>query len=118
MTPHGPKPRSNKLGGVAGLRTTHTGSLPRPAGLVALLDAHDQGEATPDLDERVRAAVADVMARQAGLGLDLVNDGEAGKVGYATYVRERLTGFGGESTFSGRGRADLEDHPDFAARWA
>ncbi|HXM57728.1 MAG TPA: cobalamin-independent methionine synthase II family protein [Candidatus Dormibacteraeota bacterium] len=100
------------------IRTTHTGSLPRPAELVALLDAHDRGGAAPELAARISAVVQEVVARQAGLGLDLVNDGEAGKVGYSIYVKERLTGFDGESAYSGRGRADLDDHPDFAARWA
>jgi 5-methyltetrahydropteroyltriglutamate--homocysteine methyltransferase len=100
------------------IRTTHTGSLPRPDGLAALLTAHDRGEAAPELPARVRAAVADVVRQQADAGIDLVNDGEMGKIGYSTYVKERLTGFGGESRWSGRRRRELEDHPDWAERWS
>src|SRR6266511_5968594 len=101
-----------------GIRTTHTGSLPRPTDLARLLDARDRGEHVPELDERVRSAVAEMVARQAEVGLDVVNDGEMGKAGYSIYVKERLTGFGGESDWSTRRRPELEDHPDFAERWA
>jgi 5-methyltetrahydropteroyltriglutamate--homocysteine methyltransferase len=64
--------------------TTHTGSLPRPAGL----DRHNPAA--------VRAAVAETVGRQREAGVDIVNDGEASKAGYSTYVTERLSGFGGE----------------------
>jgi 5-methyltetrahydropteroyltriglutamate--homocysteine methyltransferase len=103
---------------MATIRTTHTGSLPRPGDLGRLLVAHDQGGDVPDLEARVRDAVVDVVARQAEVGLDLVNDGEMGKIGYSTYVNERLTGFDGESEWSRRSRADVDDHPDFTERWA
>jgi 5-methyltetrahydropteroyltriglutamate--homocysteine methyltransferase len=87
--------------------TTHTGSLPRPAGLAA--DAPG-----PD----VAKAVAEVVQRQLSAGLDVINDGEAGKPSYATYVLDRLSGFGGESDtpFLGRGRADLADFPAYLDR--
>jgi 5-methyltetrahydropteroyltriglutamate--homocysteine methyltransferase len=81
--------------------TTHTGSLPRPPALRELLTRLDAGE-RPDADEferRVRDAVDDAVARQVSAGIDVVNDGEMGKVSYATYVTERLSGFGGEGTF-------------------
>jgi 5-methyltetrahydropteroyltriglutamate--homocysteine methyltransferase len=87
--------------------TTHTGSLPRPAGL------------TPDTpDAEVARAVAEVVRHQLAAGLDVINDGEAGKPSYATYVVERLSGFGGETDtpFLGRGRADLADFPGFRDR--
>lgn len=100
------------------IRTTHTGSLPRPADLAAMLTAHDRGEATPELAARVRTAVTDVVRQQAGTGIDVVNDGEMGKIGYGTYVKERLTGFDGESQWATRRRPELEDHPDWAERWA
>ncbi len=96
--------------------TTHTGSLPRPAGLLEMLDALDAGTA-PDpaaFAGRVRRAVADVVRQQVDAGVDIVNDGEQGKVGYSTYVRQRLTGFEGESTV--RGRPDWADFPEAAAR--
>jgi hypothetical protein len=68
--------------------TTHTGSLPRPAGLSLTGPERDAGQ----LAEAVRS----VVKSQIDAGVDVVNDGEASKVGYSTYVTERLTGFGGE----------------------
>jgi 5-methyltetrahydropteroyltriglutamate--homocysteine methyltransferase len=68
--------------------TTHTGSLPRPAGLALTGPERDAAQ--------VSGAVQSVVASQVEAGVDVVNDGEASKVGYSTYVTERLTGFGGE----------------------
>jgi len=96
--------------------TTHTGSLPRPWDLVGTLEAFDAGT-LPDraaFDARVRQAVADVVRKQAAAGVDLVNDGEQGKVGYSTYVRHRLTGFEGSSVVAQR--ADWADFPEALAR--
>ena len=96
--------------------TTHTGSLPRSPDLTAMLEALDAGTA-PDpaaFDARVRRAVADVVRMQVEAGVDVVNDGEQGKVGYSTYVRHRLTGFGGKSAVPAR--ADWADFPEAAAR--
>jgi len=96
--------------------TTHTGSLPRPMDLAATLQALDAGT-TPDLitfHDRVRRAVADVVRKQAEAGVDVLNDGEQGKVGYSTYVRHRLTGFDGTSEV--RVRSDWADFPEAAAR--
>ena len=79
--------------------TTHTGSLPRPAELRALLTAQEAGT-PPDravLDDAVRTAVGQVVKQQVAAGLDVVNDGEQGKPGYATYIKDRVTGFGGQS---------------------
>ena len=77
--------------------TTHTGSLPRPPDLDAMIadreDGKDVDQAT--FDERVRLAVADVVASQLAAGVAVVGDGEMGKSGYSTYVKDRLTGFGG-----------------------
>src|SRR3954452_24197859 len=71
--------------------TTHTGSLPRPPELLDALQRRDRGEADDGgLDARVRDAVADVVRRQAEAGVAVVNDGEACKIGYSTYVTERL----------------------------
>jgi 5-methyltetrahydropteroyltriglutamate--homocysteine methyltransferase len=98
--------------------TTHTGSLPRPWDLVTMLEALDAGtppEAEP-FDARVRQAVADTVRKQVAAGVDIVNDGEQGKVGYSTYVRHRLTGFEGSSVV--RQRADWADFPEAAARQA
>src|SRR6266852_2203934 len=96
--------------------TTHTGSLPRPMDLTATLEAMDAGtapEATA-FDARVRRAVTEVVRQQVEAGVDIVNDGEQGKVGYSTYVRHRLTGFGGQGSIPVR--ADWADFPEAAAR--
>ena len=96
--------------------TTHTGSLPRPPELLAALQRRDRGEADVEgLDEQIRAAVADVVRRQAEAGVGVVNDGEEGKIGYATYVKERLDGFGGEAGMAGL-PADMAEFPDYMRR--
>ena len=96
--------------------TTHTGSLPRPPELLDALQCRDRGEGDGErLDEQVRAAVADVVRRQANAGVSVVNDGEAGKIGYATYVKERLDGFGGEAGMAGL-LADMAEFPDYMRR--
>lgn len=100
------------------IRTTHTGSLPRPAELRDLLVAREQGSGVPSLPAAVAAAVDDAVERQVQIGLDLVNDGEMGKVGFAMYVKDRLTGFHGQSQWVGSRRPEIEEHPDFAERWA
>ena len=78
--------------------TTHVGSLPRPQALVELLVRKDHGETYDHTDfaRRVHQAVADIVAHQVAVGIDVVSDGEASKVGYATYIKDRLTGFGGQ----------------------
>jgi 5-methyltetrahydropteroyltriglutamate--homocysteine methyltransferase len=79
--------------------TTHTGSLPRPERLVQLMFAKEEGRPVdPDrLAEQVRDAVANVVRRQREVGVDVPSDGEQSKPGYATYVKDRLTGFEGDS---------------------
>ena len=96
--------------------TTHTGSLPRPADLAAMLEALDTGAPldAAAFQARVRRAVADIVRKQLDAGVDIVSDGEQGKVGYSTYVRHRLTGFGGHSAVPRR--ADWADFPEAAAR--
>src|ERR1700686_4891207 len=92
--------------------TTHTGSLPRPADLIRIMYAKEEGvpvEAAA-LAGQVRAAVADVVQKQVAAGIDLVNDGEMSKPSYATYVKDRLNGFGGTgNTFVYQ---DLSDFPN------
>lgn len=77
--------------------TTHTGSLPRPADLDQLIADREQGKDVDSagFEKRVSQAVADVVASQLAAGVTVVSDGEMGKVGYSTYVKDRLTGFGG-----------------------
>jgi 5-methyltetrahydropteroyltriglutamate--homocysteine methyltransferase len=96
--------------------TTHTGSLPRPPELLEALRRRDRGEGDGDgLDAQVRDAVADVVRRQADAGVTVVNDGEASKIGYATYVKERLDGFGGEGGLAGV-PSDMAEFPEYMQR--
>ena len=80
--------------------TTHVGSLPRPDDLKEMMWAREDGTAvdTTALEERVRGAVDEVVAKQTKAGIDIVNDGEWGKPSYATYIKDRLNGFGGTAT--------------------
>ncbi|MBV8713818.1 MAG: cobalamin-independent methionine synthase II family protein [Chloroflexi bacterium] len=73
--------------------TTHTGSLPRPKDLTELLQAREDGQTPPNLDQRIAEAVREVVDRQVQAGVTMVNDGEMSKIGYSTYVTNRLTGF-------------------------
>ena len=94
------------------IRCTHTGSLPRPDDLVQIMWAVGDGipvDATA-LESRVESAVNEVVRRQVAAGVSLVNDGEMSKPSYATYVKDRLSGFDGESTSSYH-FADLVDFP-------
>ena len=97
--------------------TTHTGSLPRPPDLVEMLRRGEAGEPVDGaaFGRRVRAAVADVVRAQAAAGLDVVNDGEQGKPGYATYIKDRVTGFGGQSRVT-TVWAEGRDFPEYVAR--
>ena len=91
--------------------TTHTGSLPRPDDLIRMMYAKEEGVPVDPaaLGVRVRSAVAEIVQQQADAGIDLVNDGELSKPSYATYVKDRLAGFGGTgNTFVYQ---DLDDFP-------
>lgn len=98
------------------IQTTHVGSLPRPDDLVTLILARDTGEAVDParLARRTREAVADVVARQIAAGIDIVSDGEMGKVSYVNYVKHRLAGFGAPAPLDWD-PADLVDHPEYKA---
>jgi 5-methyltetrahydropteroyltriglutamate--homocysteine methyltransferase len=95
--------------------TTHTGSLPRPKPLAELLMAKDRGDAydAAALAEAVRAAVRDVVRRQAEAGIDIVDDGEMSKPGYSTYIADRLTGFAGHAPR--KPPLDTAAYPEFSA---
>ena len=99
------------------IATTHTGSLPRPADLDDMLVDEAAGKQVPGVEERARGAIFEVVRVQDEAGVDLLNDGEQGKPGYATYIRQRLSGFDGEADTYAPRRPELEEHPDFAARW-
>jgi len=96
--------------------TTHTGSLPRPDDLIQMMFAKEEGVPIDRaaLDARIASAVGEVVDKQISAGIDVVNDGEMSKPSYATYVKDRLAGFGGEShplTYQ-----DLVEFPEMAAR--
>ncbi len=99
--------------------TTHVGSLPRPQDVVDVVFADDRGEhVDPDRFEQVvRDAVADRVRHQVEAGIDVVSDGEMSKIGYATYIRHRLSGF--EVGDVPRATpADLDAYPVFRDRLA
>ena len=77
--------------------TTHTGSLPRPDDLVRIMYAREEGVPVERdaLERRIALAVEEVVRKQAEAGIDVVNDGEMSKPSYATYIKDRLAGFGG-----------------------
>jgi 5-methyltetrahydropteroyltriglutamate--homocysteine methyltransferase len=96
--------------------TTHTGSLPRPDDLIRMMYAKEEGVPVDPqaLATRVRAAVAEIVRKQADAGVDLINDGELSKPSYATYIKDRLNGFGGTgNTFVYQ---DLADFPRLEKR--
>ena len=94
------------------------GSLPRPVSVIELLLRKENGEDYDRLafESTIKTGVADVVQSQKDIGLDLVSDGEIGKIGYSTYVKDRLTGFGGE--YTPKPNCDLADHPQFRQRMA
>ena len=98
------------------IKTTHVGSLPRGPELVPLLLARDKGEAydAAEFDRVVQAAVDEAVRRQVDAGVSIVSDGELGKVGYSTYVIERLSGFGGHTPR--KPAQDLAQVPELAKK--
>ena len=98
--------------------TTHVGSLPRSKQVTDLVFAKEAGVPIEEagFNEIISAAVNDIVARQKAAGIDLPSDGEMSKISYATYIKDRLTGFDGDS--SRRPPADLELFPNFLKRQA
>jgi 5-methyltetrahydropteroyltriglutamate--homocysteine methyltransferase len=100
------------------IKTTHVGSLPRTQDVVDFIFARenetpfDQGE----FDACMTAAVSDTVRKQVDAGVDIVSDGETSKISYATYVKDRYTGFGGDSPRNAP--ADLKMFPGFLKRLA
>ena len=101
--------------------TTHSGSLPRPAELLPLVLAQEAGQGGDDAqyEGAVRAAVKETVRKQLDTGVDVINDGEMSKPSYATYVKDRLTGFGGEGSIEevASSVTGLDEFPDFAEHW-
>ncbi len=98
--------------------TTHVGSLPRGADVADLLFAQERSETidAARFDAVMTAAVADTVARQVAARIDLVSDGEMAKISYATYIKDRISGFDGDSPRTPP--ADLEEYPGFLERQA
>ena len=96
--------------------TTHVGSLPRSAAVTDLVFALERGDPVDAaaFDTVIGAAVDAAVARQRAVGIDLVSDGEMSKISYATYIKDRITGFDGDSPRTPP--ADLEDFPGFLER--
>ena len=96
--------------------TTHVGSLPRSAAVTDLIFAQERGEAVDpaQFNHVVGDAVSMAVARQVAAGIDFVSDGEMSKISYATYIKDRITGFEGDSPRTPP--ADLELFPTFLAR--
>jgi 5-methyltetrahydropteroyltriglutamate--homocysteine methyltransferase len=99
--------------------TTHTGSLPRPPELIELIRARELGENVDEakFEQTVRDAVKLTVQKQVDAGVDSVSDGEEGKPVYATYVKDRLTGFNGPSqTLIPPTVGEGADFPEFQER--
>jgi 5-methyltetrahydropteroyltriglutamate--homocysteine methyltransferase len=99
--------------------TTHTGSLARPPDLLQMLLAREEGQPVDSsiFGATVRRAVTETVQRQVETGLDIVNDGEQSKISFATYVRERLHGFGGADEPRPTS-LEAREFPEYAARRA
>lgn len=97
---------------------THVGSLPRPQDVVDFLFARERGEDYDPaaFDACMAAAVMENVRRQKEAGIDIVSDGECSKISYATYVKDRYTGFSGDSPRNAP--ADLKMFPTFLDRLA
>lgn len=100
--------------------TTHTGSLPRPAELLAMLQRRESGEILDGETSavRIKSAVAEIVRNQVDAGIDIVNDGEMGKPSYSTYVKDRLSGFEGSEKSQSLRATDLAEFRNFARRGA
>jgi 5-methyltetrahydropteroyltriglutamate--homocysteine methyltransferase len=100
--------------------TTHSGSLPRTPELIPLIVARETGEPVDEarIAQEARAAVAQVVRQQADAGVDVLGDGEVSKPSYATYVRDRLTGMGGEGSLEATVSllGDMSEYADFLVK--
>ena len=100
------------------IKTTHVGSLPRSNELSDLLFKKDKKEKIDisNFDEIVKRDVKKIVEKQINLGIDFISDGEMSKISYATYVKDRIDGFSGES--ERKAPQDLDDFPSFKERIA
>jgi 5-methyltetrahydropteroyltriglutamate--homocysteine methyltransferase len=100
------------------IQTTHVGSLPRSQEVVDFIFARERGERYDPaaFDACMTAAVDETVKKQTSAGIDIVSDGETSKISYATYVKDRYTGFSGDSPRNAP--ADLKMFPSFLKRIA
>ena len=100
------------------IKTTHTGSLPRTQEVVDMIFARENGESYDQaaFDAVMTKACAETVKKQAEVGVGIVSDGETSKISYATYVKDRYTGFSGDSPRNAPG--DLKLFPSFLKRLA
>ena len=93
--------------------TTHVGSLPRSQELSELIFSKDNKEIFDELNFNlvVKKNVENVVKKQLDIGLDIISDGEMSKISYATYIKDRVSGFSGES--ERKAPADLDDYPEY-----
>ena len=96
--------------------TTHVGSLPRSKAVTDVVFAHEAGNDMDNAEAVIREAVDKVVKQQVAAGVDIVSDGEMSKISYATYIKDRITGFEGDS--DRRPPSDLEEFPGFLQRQA
>ena len=99
--------------------TSHVGSLPRSMELAEVLIARDHGKQTDDaaFDALVESEIESALRNQIDAGVSIVSDGELGKVGYSTYMTERLSGFG-DAHITRKPARHLANHPDLAKKLA
>ena len=100
------------------IKTTHVGSLPRTQEVVDFIFAREHGKdyVEAEFDACMTAAVSETVRKQQQAGIDIVSDGETSKISYATYVKDRYTGFDGDSPRNAP--ADLKMFPSFLQRLA
>ncbi len=98
------------------IATTHVGSLPRSLPLAEMLIAIDHGKPVDmnAFDRLVQREIETAIEHQLNSGVDIVSDGELGKVGYSTYITERLSGFGGHC--ERKPALDMAGHPELAGK--
>ena len=100
------------------IKTTHVGSLPRSKKLSEILFKKDKNEVFDqlELDKIIEEDVNKIVKKQIDIGIDIISDGEMSKISYATYVKDRLHGFSGES--ERRAPKDLDDFPSYKEKIA
>ena len=101
--------------------TTHVGSLPRPEKLVSMLVKQDKGEPynASELSKFVSSATKEIVKQQIKTGIDIINDGEAGKISYHVYAKHRLTGLENVTGQGVPGRPlprDIKDFPEMVPK--